>query len=283
MAIFVILITIGFTMQDNRTSSLPERAIRDGMTVVQNGYLSVADTTRRLTASVRDLFHTFEENRILREQLFNYESLRVRTRALEAENEELRLLLETGDSLTVAANMNAAVIMRDPTTWHNFMLINKGSRDGVAVNMSVLSNQGYLVGQVTEVYGTSSRIQLLNFQNQSSNVSATVEGVLGANGLFQGFDATTGELIMTLVPRDLEIEEGARIITNGLGGVTPAGILIGYVERAEIATDGLTQTLYLTSGADFNQLDFVILVERMAINAASVGQVDPVAEEAYDD
>jgi len=265
--VFVLLITIGFTMQDNRTSTLPERVVRDGMTVVQSGYLSVADSTRRLVSSVRDLFHTFEENQLLRQQLFNYQSLNARTIQLEAENASLRELLETGDTLTGIQTMNATVIMRDTTTWHNFILINQGSLDGVEVNMAVLSQQGYLVGQVTEVYDRSARIQLLNYQNQSSNVSASVEEVPGATGLFQGYDAINGELIMTLVPRDLEIEEGSRVITNGLGGVFPAGLLIGYVDRAELATGGgLTQTLYLHSGADFNQLDFVILVKRLAVS-----------------
>lgn len=268
VTVFVLLITIGFTMQDMRTSSLPERAIRDGMTIVQSGYLTVADSARRLVDNVQGLFHTFEENQLLRQQLFNYQSLNARTSQLEAENASLRELLETGDTLTGMEAMNATVIVRDTTTWHNFILINRGSQDGVEVNMAVLSRQGYLVGQVTEVYENSARIQLFNYQNQSSNVAASVEGISEATGLFQGYDPTTGELIMTLVPRDLEIEEGTRVLTNGLGGLFPRGLLIGYVDRAELATGGgLTQTLYLRSGADFNQLDFVILVKRLAVSA----------------
>ena len=265
---FTLLITIGVTMQPHRASTLPERAIRDGMTVVQSGYLGIAEGVRQMTANFRGLFHTFEENRLLREQLFNYQSLNARTIQLERENESLRELLETGDSLTGAESLNATIILRDPTTWHNFMLVNKGAQDGVVVDMAVLSRQGYLVGQIVEVYERSSRIQLLNFQDQSSNVAASIEGLPGANGLFQGHDANNGELIMNLVPRDLEVEIGSRVITNGLGGVTPAGLLIGYVERTELASDGgLTQTVYLRNEVDFNQLDFVILVRRLAVSA----------------
>jgi len=285
VAIFVVLFTIGFTMQGNRTSTLPERVIRDSLTIVQDGYLSLTDTVRRLGGNVRDLFHTFEENRILRGQLFNYESQNARLSQLEEENAALRELADTGQTLLETAQMTATVIMRDPTTWHNFMLINKGRSDGVVEDMSVLSRQGYLVGQVTEVYERSSRIQLMNHQNQSSNVAASVHRVpenghpsdqnrvSGANGLFQGFDASTGELIMALVPRDVEIEEGDWVMTNGLGGVTASGILIGYVERTELSADGLTQTLYLRNEADFNQLDFVLLVQRLARGHQEVGVI----------
>lgn len=263
--IFLLFLTIGFTMQDGRVSTLPERAARDGMVFVQNGYLGLAESGRRLVRNVRDLFHTFEENRILREQLFNYQSLYARHQLLEAENASLRELLDTGYTLLEVNTQNAVVILRNPGVLHNFILVNKGNADGVVPDMAVLSREGYLVGHVSEVYEHSARVLLMNPQNQSGNASASVEGVEGADGLFRGFDSSTGELVMTLVPRDLEIEPGSRVVTNGLGGVVPPGLLVGYVERSQMASDALTQTLYLRSGADFNQLDFVILVERLAV------------------
>ena len=56
-----------------------------------------------------------------------------------------------------------------------------------------------------------------------------------------------------------------QVVTSGLGNIFPSGLLIGYIERAEVSTDGLTQTLYLSSGKDYNNLDFVILIDRKAV------------------
>jgi len=265
VAVFTILITIGYTVQRD-TSSLPSRMIRDGVSFVQRGYVGVVGTAKGLAINVKDLFDTYEENRLLRQQLFNEQVLSIELEQLKIENESLKELLEIRETLNDFETINAVTIGRNPDQWHNFITIDKGSQEGVEVDMAVLSKEGYLIGRVIEVNQISSRVQLNNYQNTTSKVAAIVSGEPESFGILQGYDSLTGELIMTGVDRDIEIEEGAQVITSGLGGVTPSGLLIGYVDRTEISAEGLTQTLYINSGMDYNSLDFVILVSRKAVS-----------------
>ena len=268
VAVFMILITIGYTVQRD-TASFPARIIKDGVSIVQRGYIGVVGNVKGLFTNVSDLFQTYEENQRLRQQMFNYQALRAEMNQVKSENDSLRTLLETetGETLTQFNSIIATTVGRDMDTWHDFILINKGSRQGIEEDMAVLSKEGYLIGRVTQVNEISARVQLNNYQNVTSKVSAVVSGKPDAMGLLQGYDFITGELIMSNVDRDIEIEEGDQVVTSGLGNIFPSGLLIGYVDRSEVSNDGLTQTLFLTSGKDYNNLDFVILIDRKAVRA----------------
>ena len=272
VVIFMILITIGYTVQRD-TATLPARVVKDGVSIVQRGYVNVVSNFKGVITNMNDLFQTHEENQRLRQQMFNYQALRAEMNQLEAENESLKTAIETlgagetGETLTQFDTTIATTIGRDIDTWHDFLIINKGERQGVEVDMAVLSKEGYLIGRVTQVNEISSRIQLNNYQNVTSKVSAVISGKPESIGLLQGYDFSTGELVMINVDREIEVEEGDLVVTSGLGNIFPSGLLIGYVERSELSINGLTQTLYLSSGKDYNNLDFVILVNRKAVRA----------------
>ena len=81
--IFMTLITIGYTMHNETINPLPERMIKDGMSVVQTGYTGIVEGFKRFVTNINDLFHTYEENKLLKQELYNYEALRVYTNQLE--------------------------------------------------------------------------------------------------------------------------------------------------------------------------------------------------------
>ena len=267
MIIFTLLITIGYTMQRD-TALLPARIITDAVSIVQRGYIGVVDRANGLITNINHLFRTYEENELLRAQMYNEQMIRLERDQLRAENDSLKELLETGETLTDNEKMMAGVIGRNLDQWQDFITINKGSQDDVEVDMAVLSREGYLIGRVIEVNQVSSRIQLINYQNTTSKVAAVINGKPDSiGGLLQGYDSVSNELVVTNIGRDVEVEEGDEVITSGLGGVIPSALLIGYVERVEISADGLTQTLYLSREGNFNNLDFVILISRRAVSA----------------
>lgn len=263
VAVFIVLITIAYTMDYSRTSTLPERAVKDGMTLVQGGYVGIVGRARQLVLDSRNVFHTFEENRVLRQQMYNYHALEARTQQLEQENASLKALLDTGPSLLDFESLNATVIMREPHHWQDFIIVNRGQVHGVELDMYVMSKEGYLIGRVVDVFENSSRVQLVNRQNQLMKVPAVVSGT-EAYGILHGFDSSLQELVMTVFERDIEISEGDTVITSGQGGVAPRGLLIGTVTRTETSADGLNQIVYMESGTNYNSLDFVVLVSRLA-------------------
>lgn len=265
LSIFIILFTIGYTVQHD-TAFLPTRLITDGVSIVQRGYIGLIGNVKGVGTNVSDLLQAHEENKLLREQMMNYQMLSLERDQLEAENESLRIALDTGATLRDFNLSYAITIGRNIPTWDDFIIVNKGQQDNVEVDMAVLSKEGYLIGRVTQVNQFSSKVQLNNLQNRTVQVPVIINGKPDSyGGLLDGYDSLTGNLIVNKVPLAVEVEEGDEVITSGLGQVMPSGLSIGYVEQVEISADGLTQTLYLTKEMDYNNLDTVILVKREAV------------------
>ena len=265
--IFMTLITVGYTMHQETKNSVPERLIKDGMTVVQTGYTGIVEGFKRFVTNINDLFHTYEENKLLKQQMYNYEALEVYTHQLEEQLASLEELQSTGISLTSYETINATTVMRNVDHWHDFIFINKGSKQGIKENMAVLSKEGFLIGKVISTNDLSAKVKLIKNQDFGSKVSAIIDGKEGSIGTVEGYDYTTDELVMTQVSKEVAVEEGDAVITSGLGGVYPRSLLIGYVDRIEVSKDGLTQTLYLKGEKNYDNMDYVIVVAREAVTS----------------
>ena len=263
--VFMTLITIGYTMNQETRNPLPERLIKDGMTVVQSGYTGIVEGVKRFLTNINDLFHTYEENKLLKEQMYNYEALEVYTNQLEQQLASLEELQKTGASLTNYQTINATTVMRNVDQWHDFIVINKGSQQGIKENMAVLSKEGFLIGKVISVNELSAKVKLIKNQDFGSKVSAIIDGKDDSIGTVEGYDYVEDELVMTQVSKNVTVEQGDAVITSGLGGVYPRSLLIGYVDRVEVSKDGLTQTLYLKGEKNYNNMDYVIVVLREAV------------------
>lgn len=263
VAIFVILITIGYTMQREGNDPLPIRVLNDGVAIVQRGYIGLTNRGTGLFSNVRQLFNTFEENRLLRQRMYNAEMLRIQNKLLREEIESLKTAIDTGATLTEFETIFATTISR--YHWHDSFMVNRGRRDGIVEEMAVLSKEGYLVGKVVQVNELSARVQLIKRQNLTMKAHVIVAGNPDAMGLLEGYDYTANELVVINIPPQIEVEIGDAIVTSGLGGVYPRGLLVGYVKRVEMSSDNLTQILYLTNGVDYNNLDFVALIRREAV------------------
>lgn len=263
--IFMTLITVGYTMNQETRNPLPERLIKDGMTAVQTGYTGIVDSFKNFLTNINDLFHTYEENKLLKQQMYNYEALEVYVHQLEDQIASLEELQETGVSLTSYTTINAATVMRNVDQWHDFIVLNKGSQQGIKENMAVLSKEGFLIGKIISVNDLSAKVKLIKNQDFGSKVSAIIDGKEGSVGTVEGYDYTTDELVMTQVSKEVAVEEGDAVITSGLGGVYPRALLIGYVHRIEVSKDGLTQTLYLKGEKNYDNMDYVIVVSREAV------------------
>jgi rod shape-determining protein MreC len=157
--------------------------------------------------------------------------------------------------------------MRNVDQWHDFIFINKGSKQGIKENMAVLSKEGFLIGKVISTNDLSAKVKLIKNQDFGSKVSAIIDGKEGSIGTVEGYDYTTDELVMTQVSKEVAVEEGDAVITSGLGGVYPRSLLIGYVHRIEVSKDGLTQTLYLKGEKNYDNMDYVIVVAREAVTS----------------
>jgi rod shape-determining protein MreC len=198
-------------------------------------------------------------------------SMRARIEALELENAELRAMLEQTEDLIREneelraeadlpqrlnlATLAASVIASGPSNFERVIIVNKGSADGLEVDMPVLGNGG-LAGRIIRVSPTTADVLLLI--DRSSAVAARL-AANGELGTVSGRAGSTMELEL-LDPR-ARVAEGDQVVTSGYsGGLFPPGIPIGVVIAAPEAGAELTRRAVVRPTVDFSRVSFVRVV-----------------------
>lgn len=242
--------------------------VNDVTAVVGRFVSTPTNAMMRFTDSINDLMNTYEENQRLKSQISSLEELEAQNEILQSENEELSALLDLQPSLVGKNVIASSVISRSPDTWLDSITIDVGSKSGVEKNMSVMTESG-LVGHVTEVSATSSKVQLLITENnQMTNVAVSIQTDDGiVSGILSDYDEKSQELILEQVPKDAQISEGNTVTTSGLGGVSPEGLIIGEVTSASSDNFGLSQSVKVKPAADFKDIRTVLVV--MTLNDSS--------------
>lgn len=213
--------------------------------------------------SVSGLMNTYTENRELKQKVSELAQVKVRDQTLAKENKQLKAELKLKNSLTDYSTVSAAVMSRTPSSWQQQLVINKGQTSGIKKNMPVLSGGG-LIGRVAEVNKTNSKVELLSDTSESSNrFSIVIDGTDGksVNGIITGYNARTNELIMGQVTSTARIKKGAKVVTNGMGGVTPKGLYVGKVSRIGKDDYGLAKKVYIKPATNFNEINIVTVAE----------------------
>lgn len=213
--------------------------------------------------SVSGLMNAYTENRELKQKVSELAQVKVRDQTLAKENKQLKAELKLKNSLTDYSTVSAAVMSRTPSSWQQQLVINKGQTSGIKKNMPVLSGGG-LIGRVAEVNKTNSKVELLSDTSESSNrFSIVINGTAGksVNGIITGYNARTNELIMGQVTSTAKIKKGAKVVTNGMGGITPKGLYVGKVSRIGKDDYGLAKKVYIKPATNFNEINIVTVAE----------------------
>ena len=174
---------------------------------------------------------------------------------IRLENERLRKILnlksERHDYITTAG-----VFARDPTNWFQILWINKGTNDGIAKDMVAATSLGP-VGKIHGVFKEGANIILITDINSSVAVrlqSSRIEGVLEGRG--------DNRCTLKYVSRESEVKVGERIVTSGLEGIYPAGLLIGYVTDVTKEEEEMFQLIEVTPSQDLNTVEEVAILKR---------------------
>ncbi|OYW70165.1 MAG: rod shape-determining protein MreC [Aerococcus viridans] len=242
--------------------------VNDVTAVVGRFVSTPTNAMMRFTDSINDLMNTYEDNQRLKSQISSLEELEAQNEILQSENEELSALLDLQPSLVGKNVIASSVISRSPDTWLDSITIDVGTNSSIEENMSVMTESG-LVGHVTEVSATSSKVQLLITENnQMKNVAVNIQTDDGiVSGILSDYDEKTQELILKQVPNDAKVSEGITVTTSGLGGVSPDGLIIGEVTSASSDNFGLSQSVRVKPAADFKDIRSVLVI--MTLNESS--------------
>ena len=199
------------------------------------------------------LVHVAEENDALRKALDKSFEKNIRYKEIQLSNSRLRSLLDFKKTMTDPV-LSAEVIGTDPSPWFKTVLIDKGKEDGVRRGMAVVVPKG-IAGQITEVSSHYSKVLLIIDPN--SAVDALVQNDR-SRGIIKG-DAA-GALIFKYVLRKHDISVGDIVVSSGLDGVFPKGLVLGQVSDVFKPKAGIFQEVTVRPYVDFEKLEEVLVV-----------------------
>jgi len=171
-----------------------------------------------------------------------------------AQSDILYTLLDFARSNPEHEYVAATVIGREISPFLQYIIIDKGSNDGLRHGMPVVTQQG-LVGRIDALISDAARIQLITDANSTVNVKLQTAGV---EGLVRG--SVTGEITLDMVPVDTIVQIGDILMTSGLGGTYPPNIFVGQVLTMQSKQNVLFQTGSVQPVVDFLNLSAVLVI-----------------------
>ncbi|MFN3740360.1 MAG: rod shape-determining protein MreC [Thermodesulfovibrionales bacterium] len=212
---------------------------------ISKGFHVLSDQWQLLSWKKEKIESIKKEMDLLTERLAEYENIK-------RENILLKELLSLRESQKKTVTF-ASVIRRGLARWSDAIVIDKGESDGIKKDMVVITPRG-LVGKVLVANNDFSEVLLLddsNFRVAVRFLGTRTEGI--ATGTGHG-------VVIKYVPKDAEVIKGDWVITSGLDGIFPEGILVGYV--ADIREKEVFKEVILRTAQDLRSLEYVAIVTR---------------------
>ena len=215
------------------------------------------------------LFHRSEELVQIRTLLDENEALKQQVDELTIENTQLqqdkyelntlRELFELDSEYDEYEKIGARIIARDSGNWYHSFTLDKGSDDGLMVDMNVIADGG-LVGRIVAVGPNWSKVTAIISDN--SNVSGEVLSTgdkLIVSGDLEAMQDGVIRFSQLLDTADA-VSDGGKIVTSNISDKYLPGILIGYAKDITLDSNKLTKSGYVTPAVDFEHLDEVLVI-----------------------
>ncbi|MDE6851250.1 MAG: rod shape-determining protein MreC [Lachnospiraceae bacterium] len=254
--ICIVMIIVSFRFEEKMT---PVRsAVGSVVTPMQKGINSIGSKISDQMEYVTTVRKLVNQNKKLQKQL---DELSIENKLLQQDKYELknfRELYDLDEQYNSYPKVAARVISSNPDNWFNTFTIDKGSEDGIAVDMNVMAGDG-LVGIVTKV--SKSYAIVRSIIDDDSNVYGTflkTDDSCIVSGDLQLMNE--GVIQVTGVSSKAQVADGYEVVTSQISDKYLPGILIGYAKDMKMDSSNLTQTGYLTPAADFSGLDMVLVI-----------------------
>lgn len=223
---------------------------------VESGLRDATDPLADFVNNLTDINRLTDDNRALRETNERLRAENVRLAEAERDLRQLEQLLSVREGSENDVLVPANVFLREPGNLREMVAIDKGTSDGLAEGMVVLTSQGSMIGSITDVLEHVAWVTLVI--DQTSAVSAMVQSSR-VQGVVAG--SADGTLTMEFVEETADVKEGDMIVTSGIGGRHPQGELIGQVVEVESSPQELFQSVHVLPLADLSRLEDVIVLQ----------------------
>jgi rod shape-determining protein MreC len=216
----------------------------------------------------RDIASLRQRNLELEAEVAELQSQVIQLQQQVGQTEQLAALVDFAQANPENRYTGAAVIGRDPSPFMQYVIINRGSNDGILRGMPVVTDQG-LVGRVDAVIADAARVQLIT--DPAANVNVRLQNAEEDASLV---GSLTGDLTLELIPKDASLQEGDLVLTSGLGGGYPPNLIVGQVVNTRSRDFDLFQQATVQPVVDFNQLQLVLII--INFKPVDIAPLEPV-------
>ena len=262
MLLFCILLLVanyfkpGFLSPVSNAVNAVLTPMQKGLNHLGTGFADTAYDYKSLEEARAENQTLKEELAALREEVNNYQQG-------QKELEELRTLFELKGQYTDYEMTGASVIQKDAGNWYHSFVIDKGTDDGIEVDMNVIADGG-LVGIVTEVGSNFAKVR--SIIDDDSNVSAMSLNsgdtciVSGDLKLY-----SDGKLRLSYIDKNDNIWDDDKIVTSNISDKYLPNILIGYAMDIAVDSNNVTKSGYLIPAVDFEHLQNVLVIKTLKV------------------
>jgi len=263
VVILIGLIAITFFSAKQGPEVTPvEGVIGNVFTTLQKAVYTVINEARSIVDNIAISYKQGQNINLLQKKVDELEQQNSKLSELEQENQRLKGMLDFKEANPQLVVSGARVIAKDSNNWFDIFIIDKGSSDGITVDMAVVNEKG-LVGRTTEVSEHWSKVMSIIDERSSVSIIAKQTRDNGvARGMLVAGSGMDADLLKVLYfPLDSKIKKGDEIITSGLGGVFPKGIRVGTVQNVKKTMTGEIEYVMIKPYVDFLRLEEVMIIK----------------------
>jgi len=258
LVVISLFVLAALTAKENGKLNVFRNVFSVPLNPLQRGIKSVGDSIKGTINFFRDARTSQQENAKLKKRLQEAERDLEKVYRLEKENEDYKKLLSFKDQF-IQELVGCNVTSKDVGNWFEIFTIDRGSKDGIAVNDPVINANG-LVGRVSRVDLLSSKV--ISIIDTESSVSARLSKsrdlvILKGDAQLR----MDGLCRLDYIPPDVEVSVGDKVETSGMSSLYPKGIIIGEIIQV-IKNEGQYDYYAIVKPAvDFRRLEEIAVIK----------------------
>lgn len=256
LTIIILVVVVIVSNISTGNLSVMEGTIGKIFMPIQNGIIFLKNKITGNDQELSDIQTLKDENQKLKDENSKLQEQVRELEILKSENNTLKEYVNLKDKYSTYTTVPAYVIQRSISNYEKLIVINAGTDEGINVNMPVISESG-LVGYVISVTNDTAKVQTII--DTASNVSANIANVQDSV-ILKGTQNSTDILKATYIPADSTILQGDQVVTSGLGGIYPKGILVGTVKNIINTQNESDRYAEIEVATDFSNLETVLVI-----------------------
>lgn len=257
----ISIILIGITSFNDSIISPLRQAVGIVLLPVQSGVNTAGRAVYDNIEEQRKIHSTITENIELNKKIDELTQENTKLMADNGELARLRELYKLDESYSDYPKVGARVVAKDSTKWFSTFTIDKGSDDGIAVDMNVIGYGG-LIGIVTDVGKNYATVRaVIDDISRVSAMSLRTGALCRVDGNLEQYNE--GRLILRDVKSDADVNEGDMIVTSNVSTKYLPNILIGYARDLKDDSSRLTKSGYIIPVVNFDTISEVLVITKL--------------------